>query len=103
MTEYELKTYKKQKDNNRPLFVLLTVIAVINIVVLLISVSTLTIFAVYITDLIVTSYYYCNHNRYCDNCKEKMKKDYSSGLLCENHYCEKCRTVVKMKIWNSRD
>lgn len=103
MTEYELDTYSEQKDNNKPLLVLLCIIAIMNVIVLLISRNTVIIFTIYITDLVVTSYYYCNHHRFCYKCNEKMKKDYLSGLLCENHYCEKCKTVVKMKIWNSRD
>ena len=103
MTDQDIETYSNQKDNYRPLLVMLTITAIVNTIILFVSTSSTAIFAVVFIDLIAISYYYCNHNRYCDNCKAKMTKDYTNGLLCEKHYCEKCKTVIKMKMINARN
>ncbi len=82
---------------------MLTITIILSVIVLFINSSSTTIFLVIFIDLIALNFYYCNYNRYCDICKSKMTKDYTKGLTCENHYCEKCKTIVKMKVINARD
>jgi len=103
MNKIDFSSYSIQKDNRKPMFLMLAVTALINVIALLINASGNTIGIVVMTDLIALSFFYSNYNRYCDNCKAKMAKDFTHGLHCENHYCEKCRRVIKMKVINARD
>lgn len=99
----DLSSYDLQQDNKK-LAIIISIVGVLSLVITVfiigLSYFSFSFFGFIIFVLCV--YIYSSLNRYCGKCGLRMTKDYSNGILCENHYCISCKRKVKIYFRNKR-
>jgi hypothetical protein len=101
MSKLDFSSYEIQKDNYRQMWKGILIAVLSDLVIISIyGFNNDSLFISLTIDIPILIGYYSYHNRYCEKCNNKMRQDFSNGLICENHYCSKCNKVVKMFVVN---
>ena len=99
----DLSEYKLQRDDLTFLkWPTAISLALILLILLIFGVTTFNVVGSTFVLLVLLAFYYSNYTRHCLSCGDKMTKDNSHGLICENQYCTKCKTRVDIKVKNPR-
>lgn len=99
----DLSDFDLQKDNKKLALGTLAIgLLSFLITIYLIGVTYFNFFFWGFVIFVICVFVFSRLDRYCEKCGLKMSKDYSNGLLCENHYCISCKRKVKIPFRNKK-